>query len=79
MMTSSTEHTNGNRLEKLLDSSLDQLQTETVDRLKANGFMDLVVEILWRDVERGQMMISLAHDHEMNRDLCSDPERTVRA
>lgn len=41
-------------------------------KLKAGGFMDLVVERIGKDE------ISLAHYYEQNGDLVADPEMTVR-
>ncbi len=49
-----------------------------VYRLRAEGFMDLVVEALPRCPETGAMVLSLAHYFEAHGDLCQDPEMVVR-
>jgi uncharacterized protein YqiB (DUF1249 family) len=66
------------RLEKLLSQPLPELRRDRVYRLRAPGFMDLVVEVLPTCDETGGMVLSLAHYFEMNGDLCQDPEMTVR-
>ena len=69
---------NYRRLEDLMGQPLPDLQTGTVYRLRAEGFMDLVVEALPRCPETGAMVLSLAHYFEAHGDLCQDPEMVVR-
>ena len=66
------------RLERLLERPLADLRMETVLRLKASPFMDLVVEVLPPCERTGLSVISLVHYFEQNGDLCQDPEMTVR-
>ena len=66
------------RLEKLLGQPLSGLKADRAYRLRAPGFMDLVVEVLATCEETGGMVLSLAHYFELNGDLCQDPEMTVR-
>ncbi len=66
------------RLEALLGQPLPGLKSYTVYRLKAPGFMDLVCERLPDCQETGGIVLSLCHYHEVNGDLCQDPEMTVR-
>ena len=65
-------------LEDLIGQPLHDLQTDTVYRLRADGLMDLVVEVLSQDRTSGAMVLSLAHYFELNGDLCQDPEMEVR-
>ena len=73
-----TYEVNYSRLEALIGQPLGDLQSDVVYRLRAPGFMDLVVEVLPQCPETGAMVLSLAHYFEQNRDLCQDPEMTVR-
>ncbi len=66
------------RLEALLGQPPGNLRSEVVYRLRAPGFMDLVIEVLLQCPETGAQVLSLAHYFEQNGDLCSDPEMTVR-
>ncbi len=66
------------RLEALMGQPLCELRSGRSYRLRAQGFMDLVVEVLPQDQETGAMVLSLAHYFEQNGDLCQDPEMTVR-
>ena len=66
------------RLEALLGQPPETLEQDRVYRLKAPGFMDLVVEALWPCEETGAAILSLAHYYELNGDLIQDPEMTVR-
>ena len=66
------------RIEALLQRPLTKLQPEGVIRLKARGYMDLVVEPLPPCDETSAPVISMAHYFEQNGDLCQDPEMTVR-
>ena len=66
------------RIEGLLGRPLVELEVGDVFRLKANGFMDLVGEVLPGCSETGAKILSLAHYFEQNRDLCQDPEMTIR-
>ena len=66
------------RIETLLRCPLTELQPESVIRLKATGFMDLVVEPLSPCEQTGATVISMAHYFEQNGDLCQDPEMCVR-
>ncbi len=66
------------RLEALMVQPLGDLRGGRSYRLRAPGFMDLVVEVLPQDPETGAMVLSLAHYYEQNGDLCQDPEMTVR-
>ena len=78
MPTKSCYELNYDRLETLLARPLGDLPDEAVFRLRAPGFMDLVVEILPRCRQTGAVVLSLAHYFELNGDLCQDPEMTVR-
>jgi uncharacterized protein YqiB (DUF1249 family) len=66
------------RLEALIGRPLGDLTGDSAYRLKAQGFMDLVVEVLPRCRETGAMVLSLAHYFEQNGDLCQDPEMVLR-
>lgn len=66
------------RIQALLRRPLKKLRPETVVRLRAGGFMDLVCEVLPRCDETGATVLSLCHYFEQNGDLCQDPEMTVR-
>jgi hypothetical protein len=66
-------------LEEILGQPLPDLQTGTVYRLRAEGYMDLVAEVLSLDRATGAMILSLAHYFTLNSDLCPDPEMEVRA
>jgi hypothetical protein len=78
-LTSPVFRQNYQRLESLLGQPLPDLRPETVYRLRAEGFMDLVVEVLSRDQETGAVVLSLAHYFVQQGDLCQDPEMVVRA
>jgi hypothetical protein len=65
-------------LEEILGQPLSDLQTGTVYRLRADGFMPLVVEVLSQDRATGGIVLSLAHYFEQRGDLCQDPEMEVR-
>jgi uncharacterized protein YqiB (DUF1249 family) len=66
------------RIEALLRTPLRNLQPGDVHRLRAGGFMDLVVEVLPPCRETGATVLSLCHYFEQNGDLCQDPEMVVR-
>ncbi len=66
------------RIEALIGQPFGDLETDTAYRLRAPGFMDLIVEVLPPCPDTGAMVLSLAHYFEQNGDLCSDPEMTVR-
>jgi len=66
------------RLEALMGRQLPHLEFDTVYRLRARGFMDLVVERLPDCQETDGIVLSLCHYFEQNGDLCQDPEMTVR-
>ena len=66
------------RIEEMLQRPIPELKMMDTFRLKAGGFMDLVCEVLPDCSETGAKVLSLAHYFEMNRDLCQDPEMTVR-
>jgi hypothetical protein len=70
---------NYRRLEEIIGRPLPDLESGVVYRLQADGFMDLVVEVLPQDRPTGAMVLSLCHYFEMNGDLCQDPEMVVRA
>jgi uncharacterized protein YqiB (DUF1249 family) len=69
---------NYRRLEALMGRPLRDLRSDVVYRLRAQGFMDLVVEVLPQDRQTGAMVLSLCHYFEQQGDLCQDPEMTVR-
>ncbi len=77
-MPRNSYETNYARLETLLGQPLPDLKFYTVYRLKAPGFMNLVVERLPDCHETGGIVLSLAHYFRLNGDLCQDPEMTVR-
>jgi uncharacterized protein YqiB (DUF1249 family) len=66
------------RLEALMGQPLRDLRSCRSYRLRARGFMDLVVEVLPQDDETGAMVLSMVHYFEQEGDLCRDPEMTVR-
>lgn len=66
------------RLEALMGRPVPHLEFDTVYRLRAPGFMDLVVERLPDCQETDGIVLSLAHYYEQHGDLCQDPEMTVR-
>ncbi len=66
------------RLEALIGQPFGDLKTDTAYRLRAPGFMDLIVEVLPPCPDTGAMVLSLAHYFEQNGDLCQDPAMTVR-
>jgi hypothetical protein len=70
---------NYRRLEDIIGRPLPDLQSGIVYRLRAEGFMDLVVELLPPCPETGATVLSLAHYFLQNGDLCQDPEMVVRA
>jgi hypothetical protein len=78
-LTSPVYRQNYQRLEALLGQPIPDLRPETVYRLRAEGFMDLVLEVLSRDRGTGAVVLSLAHYFEQHGDLCQDPEMVVRA
>ena len=68
--------TNYTRLQQILKRPLAELKPGDTMRLKAGGYMDLVVEVLGK---RGAAIkVSLAHYFKQNGDLCQDPEMVVR-
>ena len=69
---------NYRRLEDIIGRPLPDLQSGVVYRLQADGFMDLVVEVLPQDRPSGAMVLSLCHYFEQRGDLCQDPEMEVR-
>jgi len=69
---------NYRRLERLLGRPLSDLRSGVAYRLRAEGFMDLVVEVLPQDRATGATVLSLAHYFVQGGDLCQDPEMTVR-
>jgi uncharacterized protein YqiB (DUF1249 family) len=69
---------NYRRLEAIIGRPLPDLESGVVYRLRADGFMDLVVEVLPQDRPTGAMVLSLCHYFEMRGDLCQDPEMEVR-
>ena len=74
--TSSPYERNYQRLETVLGRPVRDLRSGIAYRLRAAGFMDLVVEVLSRNPST--MVLSLAHYFEQNGDLCQDPEMEVR-
>jgi uncharacterized protein YqiB (DUF1249 family) len=69
---------NYRRLDEILGRPLSDLRSGVVYRLRAEGFMHLVVEVLSEDRATGAMVLALAHYFELNGDLCQDPEMEVR-
>ncbi len=69
---------NFNRLQALMGQPLASLKENTVYRLRAGGFMDLVVEVLVTSPENGTLILSLCHYFEQNGDLCQDPDMEIR-
>jgi uncharacterized protein YqiB (DUF1249 family) len=69
---------NFTRLQALMGQPLGSLDEETVYRLQAPGFMDLVVEVLQRSPKKGTIILSLCHYFEQNGDLCQDPDMELR-
>ena len=66
------------RLDRILGLPLADLELDKIYRLRAEGFMDFVVEALPRCAETGARILSLAHYFRQAGDLCQDPEMTVR-
>jgi hypothetical protein len=69
---------NYRRLEEILGRPLSDLQSGVVYRLRAEHYMDLVVEVLSACPDTGALVLSLCHYFKLNRDLCQDPEMVVR-
>lgn len=70
---------NYRRLEDIIGRPLPDLQSGIVYRLRAENFMDLVVEVLPPCPETGAAVLSLCHYFLQNGHLCQDPEMVVRA
>ena len=66
------------RLGGILGLRLTDLELDKIYRLRAEGFMDFVVEVLPRCAETGARILSLAHYFRQAGELCQDPEMTVR-
>jgi hypothetical protein len=66
------------RLEGIIGRPLPDLESGVVYRLQADGFMDLVVEVLPQDRQSGAMVLSLCHYFVQHGDLCADPEMELR-
>lgn len=69
---------NYRRLEAIIGRPLPDLESGVVYRLRAEGFMDLALEVLSQDRTTGAMVVSIAHYFESRGDLCQDPEMEVR-
>jgi len=69
---------NYRRPEEILGQPLPDLRSGVVYRLQAEGFLNLVVEVLSRDRATGAMILSVAHYFSQHGDLCQDPEMEVR-
>jgi hypothetical protein len=70
---------NFRRLEGIIGRPLPDLESGVVYRLQADGFMDLVVEVLSPCPVTGAQVLSLCHYFVQNGDLCADPEMGVLA
>lgn len=64
-----------NKLYKLVPD-LDEREEGTAVHLKSGAFMDLTVEILWR--EPGFTHLSMTHYYEQNGDLVPDPDMEIK-
>jgi uncharacterized protein YqiB (DUF1249 family) len=69
---------NYRRLEEIIGRPLPDLKNGVVYRLRAEHYMDLVVEVLPPCPETGAQVLSLCHYFLQNDDLCQDPEMVVR-
>jgi len=69
---------NYRRLEGIIGRPLPDLQSGVVYRLQADGFMDLVVEVLSPCPVTGAQVLSLCHYFVQHGDLCQDPEMELR-
>ena len=65
-------------LEGIIGRPLPDLESGVVFRLQADGFMDLVVEVLSPCPVTGAQVLSLGHYFVQHGDLCQDPEMEVR-
>ena len=70
---------NYRRLEDIIGRPLPDLESGVVYRLQADGFMDLVVEVLSPCPVTGAQVLSLGHYFVQHGDLCQDPEMELRA
>ena len=70
---------NYRRLEEILGRPLPDLRSGIAYRLRAEHYMDLVVELLPPCPETGAAVLSLCHYFLQHGDLCQDPEMVVRA
>jgi uncharacterized protein YqiB (DUF1249 family) len=69
---------NYRRLERLMGRPLSELRSGVAYRLRAEGYMDLAVEVLPKEPAAGAMVLSLPHYFVQHGDFCQDPEMTVR-
>jgi hypothetical protein len=69
---------NYRHLEAIIGRPLPDLESGVVYRLQADGFMDLVVEVLSPCPVTGAQVLSLCHYFVQNGDLCQDPEMELR-
>ncbi|HSL84023.1 MAG TPA: DUF1249 domain-containing protein [Thermoanaerobaculia bacterium] len=69
---------NYRRLEDIIGRPLPDLQSDIAYRLRAENYMDLVVEVVPQDRHTGALVLSLCHYYEQRGDLCQDPEMEVR-
>lgn len=56
--------------------NLDSIEPGEGVKLKSQGYMDLCVDVLWRDKE--QTTISFAHYYKQNGDLVPDPDMEIK-
>ena len=66
--------------EKIYERLMQLIPTDFTwhTKLTSEGYMDLSIEWLWANKEKGYYDISLTHYYEQNGDLMRDPDMTVR-
>ncbi|MFN4254407.1 MAG: DUF1249 domain-containing protein [Saprospiraceae bacterium] len=55
--------------------NLDKIEPGEAVKLKADGFMDLHVDVLWRDADK--TTIAMAHYFKQNGDMVPDPDMEI--
>lgn len=66
------------RLEAILGQAPEKITPAKSYTFRAEGFMDLIVENIGMCPWLGTPLLSLAHYHVVNGDLCQDPELVIR-
>jgi len=71
-----------NKLDKILPGGIEKFcsDPEGYAKLKAEGFMDLNIDVInWKeDGQKGTFRIALAHNFVQNGDVMADPDMEIR-